>query len=210
MTGAALDEFWRRAMSAVKGRIIQPSMWRALEQLAPLVVEDDTLVLGLSSGLQYHASQLTSADRRNAIENVLSEMMGRRMAFRIIEGDTLEDWEQAKLRDAVLRTTEASKRATRDRDRQLEDSWESVSDEVHRVYSRIPLKQMPQSRAAFLEAALPIIATAQRRLLTGENASMEVNQRAYARLIEKVASLSDLPPTWVALELHRMNHPQKG
>lgn len=210
MTDVALDEFWQRAMSAVKGRIIQPTMWRALEQLKPLVIEDNQLVLGLSSGLQYHASQLTSADRRNAVENVLSEMMGTRMSFRIIEGESLEDWEQAKVRDNVLRASEAAKRLTRDRDRHFEDSWEAVSDQVHREYSRVPLKQLPQNRATFLLAALPILDKARRRLLTGENAAMEVNQRAYARLIEKVATLSDLPPTWVALELNRMTTSQKG
>jgi len=205
MTDIALEQFWQRAMSAIKGRIMQPTMWRALEQLKPLIVEGDTLVLGLPGGLQYHASQLTSADRRNAVESVLSEMMGKRMTFRIIEGDSLEDWEQAKVRDAVIRDSEASRRATRDRDRVLEDSWEAVSDELHRVYSRIPLKQLPQNRAIFLHNALPILNDARRRYLTGNNAALEVNQRAYARLIEKVATLSDLPPTWVALELQRMS-----
>jgi hypothetical protein len=204
MTDAALDEFWQRAMSAIKGRIMQPTMWRAMEELKPLVVEDNTLVLGLSSGLSYQASHLTSADRRNAIENVLSEMMGKRTSVRIIEGDTVEDWEQTKLRDNAGRSADAAKRMTRDRDRVFEDSWESISDEIYRVYSRIPLKQLPQNRATFFKAALPILNDARKRLLTGENASMEVNQRAFARTIEKVATLSDLPPTWVALELARL------
>lgn len=204
MTDSDLATFWQRAMSAIKGRIMQPTMWRALEQLVPLTIEDGVLVLGLSSGLQYHASQLTSADRRNAVEAVLSEMLGQRTRFRIIEGDSLEDWEQAKVRDAVVLETETARRAARDRDRVLEDSWEAVSDELHRVYSRIPLKQLPQNRATFLHQALPILNDARRKYLTGANSSLEVNQRAYARLIEKVATLSDLPPTWVALELRRI------
>lgn len=201
---AALDEFWQRAMSAIKGRIIQPTMWRALEQLTPLTIEDDTLILGLGSGLAYHASHLTSADRRNAIENVLAGMMGKRMGFRVIEGDTLEDWEQTKLRDQAARNADAAKRQSRDRDRAFEDSWESVSDEIYRVYSRIPLKQLPQNRAVFLKAALPLLSDARKKLLQGENAEMEVNQRAFARTIEKVATLSDMPPTWVAMELERL------
>lgn len=201
---AALDEFWQRAMSAIKGRIIQPTMWRALEQMTPLTIEDDTLVLGLGSGLAYHASHLTSADRRNAVENVLTSMMGKRMSFRVIEGDTLEDWEQAKLRDAAARNADSAKRTARDRDRAFEDSWESVADEIYRVYSRIPLKQLPQNRAVFLKAALPLLNEARKKILQGANAEMEVNQRAFARTIEKVATLSDMPPTWVAMELERL------
>jgi hypothetical protein len=203
MTDASLDEFWQRAMSAIKGRIMQPTMWRALEQLKPLTIEDNVLVLGLSGGQSYHASHLTSADRRNAVENVLSDMMGKRTSFRIIEGDTLEDWEYAKRRDEAGRSADAAKRVTRDRDRAYEDSWESVSDEIYRVYSRIPLKQLPQNRALFLKAALPILREAAKKLLSGDSAALEVNQRAFARTIEKVATLGDLPPTWVALELQR-------
>jgi hypothetical protein len=203
MTDASLDEFWQRAMSAIKGRIMQPTMWRALEQLKPLTIEDNVLVLGLSGGQSYHASHLTSADRRNAVENVLSDMMGKRTSFRIIEGDTMEDWEYAKRRDEAGRNADAAQRVTRDRDRAFEDSWESVSDEIYRVYSRIPLKQLPQNRAVFLKAALPILREAGKRLLSGDSAALEVNQRAFARTIEKVATLGDLPPPWVALELQR-------
>jgi hypothetical protein len=205
MSEEALNEFWQRAMSTVKGRIIQPTMWRALEQMKPLTIEDNTLVLGLASGLGYHASHLTSSDRRNAMDNVLSDMMGKRMTFRIIEGDTLEDWEATKVRDNASRASDALRREAKDRDRVLEDSWESVSDEIYRVYSRIPLKQFPQNRAAFLRAALPILNDARRKLLSGENAQMEISHRAYARTIEKVATLSDLPATWIALELLRMS-----
>ncbi|HEY3411757.1 MAG TPA: hypothetical protein VGM51_01740 [Armatimonadota bacterium] len=204
MTDAALDEFWQRAMSAIKGRIIQPTMWRALEQLKPLLIEDDTLILGLSSGLAYHASHLTSSDRRNAVENVLSDMLGKRTSFRIIEGDTLEDWEQAKIRDAAAQSSNVAKRVARDRGRALEESWEDVSDEIYRVYSRIPLKQLPQNRAAFFKAALPLLNDARQKYMTGDNGKEETSQRAYARTIEKVATLSDLPPTWVALELQKL------
>lgn len=204
MTDAALDEFWQRAMSAIKGRIIQPTMWRAIEQMKPLVIEDDTLILGLTTGLAYHASHLTSADRRNAVENVLSEMMGKRTSFRIIEGDTLEEWELTKVRDQAARSTDLVKRQAKDRGRALEESWEDVSDEIYRVYSRIQLKQLPQNRAAFYKAALPLVNEARQKLMTGENGTEEASQRAYARTIEKVATLSDLPPTLVALELQKL------
>jgi hypothetical protein len=131
-------------------------------------------------------------------------MLGKRTGFRIIEGDTLDDWEHTKLRDAAARNSDSLKRVARDRGRKLEESWEDVSDEIYRVYSRIPLKQLPQNRAAFFKAALPLLNEARQRFLTGENAKEETSQRAYARTIEKVATLSDLPATWVALELLKL------
>lgn len=206
MDDAALNEFWVRAMSAIKGRIVQPTMWRALEQLKPITMEDNVLVLGLSNGQSYQASHMTSADRRNAIDNVLSEMIGRRTGFRIIEGDTLEDWEATKTRENAGRQIEQQKAASRSRDGMLESAWETVSDDIYRLYSRIPLKQLPQNRAQFFAQAIPILAEAKKRLVTGENAAIEVNQRAFARTIEKVATLSDMPATWIAFELNRMGN----
>lgn len=204
MSDAALEEFWQRAMSAIKGRVIQPTLWRAIEQLRPLTVEDNILVLGLTTENSYHASQLASVDRRNAIETVLSELTGQRMSFRVIEGDSLEDWEYQKRRENIVRTQEQAKRQVRDETRRVEDAWEAVSDEIYRIYGQVPSRQFPQNKAAFVLAAIPLLAEAVRRYLTGEHAKNEINQRACARLIEKVATLSDLPPTWIAYEVMRV------
>jgi hypothetical protein len=208
MTDEALDEFWRRATSIIKSRIIQPTMWRALEQMTPLIVEEDMLVLAVSTGMTYQASQLTSSDRRNAVENVLSELLGRRMSFRIIEGDSLEDWEHVKQRETLSRASQDRQKVTQDRERVLEHSWESVSEEVYRIYSRIPLKQLPQQRAAFLLQVLPVLAEGRARLFQGDNAKMEANQRGLARVIDRVATLADVPATWVALEVLRLAPPE--
>ncbi|HOC30782.1 MAG: hypothetical protein GYA63_06740 [Armatimonadetes bacterium] len=199
--GVALQEFWQKAMSAIKGRVGQPTMWRAMEQLQPLVFDEDTVVFGLGTSVAYHASQLTSMDRRNAIDTVLSEMAGHRITFRIIEGDSIEDWLAAKERDQVIQSREQARRETKDRDKVYEDAWEAVSEEVYRIYSRIPLKQLPQSKAAFFTQVLPVLKRARRRLLAGESADSEVNQRAFARLLDKVATLADLSAVWIACKV---------
>jgi hypothetical protein len=210
-TNQSLNDLWQSAMRIVKGRVIQPSLWRAMEQLVPLTIEDDTLVMGLSSGMGYHASQLASVDRRTAIEAAIAQAAGRRLSFRVIEGDTLADWESVKQREAVLRNRDAQRREIRNREKTIEQSWESVTDDIMRVYSKIALKQLPQNRAAFFWEALPILVQATRRLLSGDDADNEVSHRACARLIDKIASLADLPPSYIGVELQRaLKDPSRG
>src|SRR2546422_975002 len=65
-----------------------------------------------------------------------------------------------------------------------------------RRYAEMPLRQLPQMQALYLEEAVSVLAEAARRLL-GENAA-EVDQRGFARVLEKVADRAQVPAAFIA------------
>jgi cell division septation protein DedD len=69
------------------------------------------------------------------------------------------------------------------------------------MYSRMPLKQLPQNRAKYLRQVIPLISKEMDRLMVGPDAENEKNQRALARVLEKAATLADVPGTVVAMYL---------
>jgi hypothetical protein len=190
------QRLWRGALEKVKVRLVLPGVWRAMEAARPLVVEGDLLVLGFPASVAHEGGLLRDSKNSNVIERALEEEAGRPLRMRLIEGDTVEDWRAYQHRDAEAAALQKAAQERRRRDSSVEQGWDAVGERLIRRYDEMPMRQLPQIQALYLEEAVAVLTEAARRLL-GENAS-EVDHRSFARVLDKVADRAQVPAALVA------------
>lgn len=193
---AEAQRLWRGALEKVKVRLVQPGVWRAMEAARPLIVEGDSLVLGFPPSVAHEGGLLRDSKNTNVIEQALAEEAGRPLRLRLIEGETLDDWHAYQRRDQEAAALQKAAQERRRREASVEQGWDAISERLVRRYAEMPMRQLPQVQALYLEEAVLALAAAARRLL-GENAS-EVDHRSFARVVEKVADRAQVPATLVA------------
>ena len=197
-----IQQVWLQVVDMVKHRTVHPNFWRALEMSAAVTTEDDLFVVGFPAAHYPMSGLLLSSEHQNAIEKAIAEATGQSFRLKVIEGTTLGDWTLTKRREAA---SEAARRAA-DEKRRIEAAadrtWDGVAEQVSRRYAGTPLRQLPQVRARYLQEAIKIISDGMDHLYNPESAD-ELSERALARVIEKVATLMEMPGPMVAMELLR-------
>lgn len=195
-------ELWAKTVDLVKDRVNNLSLWQAMEKATGIAVEGNTFIIGLASNIFNLAGHLTVSEHRNAIETALSQLLGRPIKARIIEGTTLEDWIQTKKCDERVAAMRETTYERRERQEAAAQSWDTVYEYVARAYSATPLRQLPQSKARFLMEMVHVICDAMDHLYP-QNPD-ETTERLLARVIDRVATSAEVSPTVVALELERL------
>lgn len=194
---------WNRVVDEVKHQVIHPTLWKALEAGVAVTVENGQFVVGFPMGTFHLSGNLMSLDHKNVIEASIAKHAGQRLLLRIIEGGTLDDWDAVKVKEAhaaALREAAALKALDETSSVRV---WDTLLDQIGRKYATLPLRQLPQSRAAYITEALRMVSDAMDRAIPAGQDPDELTQRALGRVIEKVANLVEVPSTLVALELIR-------
>jgi len=194
---------WLEAVEKVKDRTIKPTLWRALEQASGVIIEGGQLVIGFSPADMPMASHLRSSDHKNTIESAICEVAGRPMTMRVIEGLTVGDWESTKLREASAQAVRESEAQRRMAEVAAGRTWDGVLEQVSRKYARTPLRQLPQMRARYLAQAVDLIVEAMNTLYPSDGRRDELAERAFARVVERVATLVETPAVEVAERILR-------
>jgi hypothetical protein len=197
-----LKDFWNKAVDQIKDKTNNISLWETLERLTPIIIEDNILILGIPSELASNVGHLTHADHKNIIEAILSSLAGKPLTFRIIEGHSLEDWHITKVRDARVKAMQSVAYTRRDESIDNTQSWDSILEYVTRSYSNLSFRQLPQVRARYVTDMLYAISDAMDTLYP--ESPDDQTERMLARVIEKTATLADIPSGVVAIELERL------
>ena len=101
-------EIWARTFDIVRAALNVPTVWLAMQAVKPLTVDGNYFVVALPHQDEYLESHLQGTDATLAIEEALRTVTGRILAFRLIVGDALSDWEAQKaLEAATSRPAEA-------------------------------------------------------------------------------------------------------
>jgi hypothetical protein len=194
---------WAEVVEKVKDRTISPSLWRALEHAVGVTIEDNWFVLGFASADIPLRGHLASGEHRNTIDKVINEVARRPLNLRLIEGTTIADWENAKRREAAANATKEAIQRKRLEEVSAGKSWEEVLEQVSRRYARIPMRQLPQVRARYLQEAVVMMSEAIDRVSPEGEQMDDLAERSLARVIEKIATLVEIPPAEVAIHLLR-------
>jgi hypothetical protein len=189
-------------VKAVKDRVNNRSLWIALEAASGVTIEGDTLIIGLAYENINQTGHLNTPEHRNAMENAASELAGRPLRIRLIEGNTLEDWEDTKRRDARVAAKREATYARRDAEAASTESWDGVFEYAARAFSALPSKALPQSRARYLTDMLYVLADTADQLLGSQ--PDETAERQYARVLDRVAINAEVPAALVAMEVERL------
>jgi hypothetical protein len=177
-----------------------------MEAVIPIALENNTFICGLPS-VKFPLSGFLIADQvKNTIEGILRQAAGQPIRFEIIDGTTIEDWQQIKQRrerahSAVLAMAEQNVEL-----HHFEDVLNQVVGEIrHRVTSTRD-RNFPQVRAQLILDIVPQLSDTVDMLFPqdeGHDAG-----RILARSIDRVATALDLPPLTLALEMERYHREQ--
>ncbi len=197
---AAITALWAQAVDRIKQTIIAPALWRAVEKTVPVVWEDNTFVIGLSSVDGQLSSTLNTRDNLLAVERVLREITGNAvLSVRMIDGDHVEDWEAAKVRDAATLVNRQQAVKQRTSESASFASWEAVYDQISRLWVNSEYRSLASGRGRYIDAALELMVTAMDGgLYPAEGKVDEPTERGLNRLLDRIGSMANSDPALIA------------
>lgn len=197
-----LPDLWAKTVSLVKDRVNNRSMWEALEQSKAIIIDNDTLIIGLPPSLAHLSSHLVTADHLNTIQQCASSVAQCTLSVRVIEGDTIADWISTQKREERVAAMRNASYQRHQRVSEAAQNWDAVYEYAARAYSSLALRQLPQSKSRYLTDMLYVLSDAVNQLMP--TPGDETQERLLARVIDRVATNAEVPSTVVALELERL------
>lgn len=190
-------EIWKVALPTVRNGVTGVGVWAALNAAIPLTVENGQFVVGLEYSDQELAGHLRLPQTRTLIEQTVSKLWGSEIALRVIDGPTLAEWETTKRRDEEGRRLQDQAMARAKSQVEARSNWETVYEQLGRVFAATANKSMPQNRARFYNEALDIVVVARKNQPFND----ELSERNFARCIERVGQYADVPSAIVAMHV---------
>ena len=205
-----INSLWNKVVDQVKLKVIHPTLWKALEVAVPIAAENGVFVVGFPSAHLHVSGNLTTSEHKNAIETALREFGGVRFSLRVIEGDAAEDWLAVKDKEARVQVLKETAFEKKQSEAAVVKAWESLFELAGRRYASLSLRALPQNRAEYIKEMLKRISDAMDDLMPEDLPVDEISGRSLARLIDRVATLTESPPALIALELSRYRAGKKS
>jgi hypothetical protein len=194
-------ELWAKTVEQVKLRVNHRSLWEALEKASGLAIEDGILIVGMNSRNLNESGHMQTSEHRNAIETTASSLAGQPLRIRIIEGETLADWEATKQRDARVAAMRTATYEKKDKESSAAQSWDAVYEQVAKSWSSLSARQLPQVRSKYITEMTNLVAYAMQNMPLSD--SDEHSQRLIARVIDRIAGNVEAPSALIALEIDK-------
>lgn len=229
----SVRELWLRAFNHVRDTIDIATVWLAMQAAVPIAIDGYYFVAGIAPEDQYLASNLQSSEATAAIEDSLQQQTGRVLALQIIEGTTWADWQAQKpavtgqsapapipaasmpppaaSASAASPPPAATGSAAVALDTLAADpspSWEKLNERLAQGYKAAPIKYA-QGQARFVLKAARLISDTMDTLLPAPGLpSDDAGERALAKSMERLGSIINLDPLFLALEVMRYRQAQ--
>jgi hypothetical protein len=188
---------WNDSVDEVRRAVTGVGVWTALKLAVPIAYENGTFILGLPQADSELAGHLRVPHTKRQIENALALQLNERVELRIIHGTRTEDWDLEKRRDLEKRKLQEQALDKARKEATAAKSWEGIYEQLSRAYAATPSRSLPQNRAKFFLEAVNLVAEA----LVETPITDDMAERNYARCLERIASYSDLPSTFVAVKV---------
>ena len=227
------SEIWARAAVRVRQEIADPTVWLAMQAARPLLIDGSFFVAGLPKQDEYLGVHLLNNQTATAIEEALRDAAGRILAFRLIVGTSALDWyaEKARLNaeesveipdefrgefdddeerpDAPALPPSARRAAPPEREREVAQSWDKLWDRLSQGYKTAPFIKYPHGQAQFVLTAVKLISDTMDVQMPPAGAPRDdAQERALAKVIERLSSIINLDPLFISLELLRYREMQ--
>ena len=176
---------------------------------------------------EYLAPNLQDNKTSTAIEDALREITGRILAFRLIQGQTLADWEREKANEAAAQAGPVSQPASAthhtltgkaapppvqssvNSERTVSATWEKLSERLNHGYKTAPFIKYPHGQAQYVLSAVKLISDTMDLQMPPPGAARDdLQERALAKVIERLGSVVNLDPLFLSLELLRFRESQ--
>lgn len=231
---ASVRELWLRAFNHVRDTVDVATVWLAMQAAVPIAIDGHYFVAGLAADDQYLASNLKTNEATAAIEDALQQLSGRVLALQVINGTTLSEWESQK--PALTGAAPTPKRTAAAAPVDMPPpaapaapppavsrpgagtfeapapdpapSWDKLSERLAQSYKSSPVKHA-QGQARFVLRAARLISDTMDSLLPASGLPPdEAGERALFRSMERLGSIINLDPLFLALEVMRYRQAQ--
>lgn len=204
-------DLWTDVVNTVKKRFMQPTFWQALETVLPITIEGTQLIVGLPAAAGHYAGYLTGSENKNRLERIVNELSGLPLTLRIIEGTDESDWEDLKKREQAAVNAQQAMRSRLEAPQpgSRVATWESLMERLYAMFSRAQGHNLPQGRVQYLMQVIPILSEQSQKLMEASRHDVDRNERALARIMDKIGGLVEVPAAVIALELYRYEQSQK-
>ena len=217
------SEIWAKVCDRIRQVIADPTVWIAMRTVKPLLIDGSFFVAALPKQEEYLAVHLLNNQATIAIEDALRDAAGRILAFRLILGDSVADWNAEKSRSATadeavfpdeFRTEfeeaapaakpPASRPMPMEQSRNVAQTWEKLSERLSAGYKAAPFIKYPHGQAQYVLTAVKLISdTMDLQMPPAGAARDDAQERALAKVIERLSGIVTLDPLFIALELLR-------
>lgn len=220
-----LQKLWNMATEQMKKRVSSIAVWQAMESAVVLDYEEGVLVVGLGGENFSRSGHIEVPDRRNMIEQILTQITGRPLSYRLVECGSLEDWQTYKIHEERKRAASmalatgqrppaealqtpgvapaaaqpaAAAPVTTEAVRNVDD----ILDRAYKLFQALPHRTLSQSRARFIRDAAQMLAGAEGQL-AATGMAPDTIARTIDRAIDRIAVWGECDSTTVALEYLR-------
>jgi hypothetical protein len=190
-------EIWAQVLPTIKQGVTGVGVWTALNSCKPIVMEKGMFVLGVNHEESELGGHLKLASTKRLIEQTLAGALNEPVQLRVIEGVTLSDWDIEKRRDAEKQRLNEQSMTKLRAELQARSSWDQVYEQLSRKYAAVANKSLPQNRARFFEDGVELVVQARKDQVNFD----DLQERNFARCLERLAQYSELPSAIVAREV---------
>jgi hypothetical protein len=192
---ADIKQLWAEILPEVKDGVTGVGVWTALNQAIPVCLDENQFVMGLPSESGDLAGHLRLNQTKTLIEKLSGTKLGQPIILRVIDGSSMQDWENVKRRDAEAKRLQEQAMARQRVEIQSRSSWDTVYDQISRKNSTMGLRSLPQNRAKFTVECLELMVQSLKAMPITD----DLAERNYARCIERIAQYAELPSTYIAM-----------
>ena len=185
---------WSQVLPEIRKGVTGVGVWAAINACKPITMEDGVLVVGLAHQDSELSGHLRVPSTKRLIEDLTAKAHGSPIQLRVIDGVTVADWETAKRRDSESRRLQEHAMAKAKVEAGVKSSFDTIYEQLGRLFAAVANKSLPQNRARFLEGSVKILAEAKK----GYGSMDDLAERTFARCIERVAQYSEVPAAIVA------------
>lgn len=206
---ADVNGLWQQVTEALHRGPINRPLWEAAGAAAPLVMENETLILGFQPKDMRHASYLETTVNKTRIVEILQARVGRRIDLKCIEGATLQAWESTKVREADQEARARAKVEHIQAHGTTIRAWEDLNQRLVKLFSATEARRFPTVLAGMLVRALPMVYETDAQVRTSDPGAETIHNGELNRIFDKLGTYCDMPSTQVALEFMRYRGTRK-
>lgn len=173
----------------------------ALQAVVPIVLDESNFVVGLTSRDYPLSANLMSENVRNTIEGILRQASRQYIHFQVIEGTTMEEWEEVKRRRSRAQEAVIAMAEKKTEDHHYEDILNQIIGEIRQRITATRDRGLPQVRAQLMLDIVPSLGDASEMLF--HDPDTHEARRVMARAMDRVAGFLDVPVIYLAIEIER-------
>lgn len=227
------SEIWAKVSDRVRQEIPDPTVWLAMRAAQPLLIDGNFFVAALPKQDEYLAVHLLDNRATTAVEDALRGIAGHILAFRLIAGNSAADWHAEKARAeaeehtqvlgedlpdafkeifddyspaeaAPVATPSSGRHAAPELEREVTQSWDKLSERLSHGYKTAPFIKYAHGQAQYVLTAVKLISDTMDVQMPPAGAPRDdAQERALAKVIERLSGIVNLDPMFIALELLR-------